>query len=239
MPNPFESSEFVDEEYEASVAASDEATSTSTGPTVAPSQASSLNQETNNLSPTKKLDHQLEDASAEIEALKQKKAALEFEKTQLEESRRRRHELLNGHREILGHLERATALFEKQATEARRRAEQLERSFDGLTEALESVKKVQPDQWTADQWTADLARGLATVDNARMEWHACQKKWPELTQAPNTGDENASLPAQKQSSTVPENNFWNWVKIGMAVTLPITVTGLIALIVSVILFYQS
>jgi len=178
------------------------------------------------------LDLRVGEAHQKLAQLKRAQEELERERSALEEARRRRLEFQTGRGEMLQNLTRGVTLIEQAEFAARRDAEQLGKTLVGLREALTGVQGIQEETWTQENWNTELTRALAGIENARMEWNQARLKWPQL----NGSAEQPGV-AQEGSPTLPEwasYSFWQWCRLGVALTWPLALVGLVGVVLLVI-----
>lgn len=174
------------------------------------------------------LDAQVTATQQQLAKLREAQEQLERAKSELEEMRRRRAEFQSGRTELQDLLTRGIGLLEKSEFEARRDAEQMTRSLDGLRSSLIAVENLREEAWTDATWGQELSRALTTIENARMELNSARLKWPVIdsTQpftppgtAPGTIPSLIDLPLPKL------------LRLGLALTWPLLVVGMGAVIV--------
>ena len=176
------------------------------------------------------LDLRVGDAQHKLAELRRAQEELERERAGLEEARRRRLEFQTGREEMLQSLTRGVTLIQEAEFAARRDAEQMAKTLGGLNEALTGVQGIREDSWTQENWNTELTKALATIENARMEWNQARLKWPVL---------NGSVEQLADQNTAPnsvlgswdERPFLDWCKLGLALTWPVALVGLAALMV--------
>ena len=216
MPSDFDQSEFVERDV-----------LTTARPAARPV---TMSESTANRPPSREeLDLRVTDAQQQLAELKRKQDELERERAALEEARRRRVELQTGREEMLHHLARGLVLLEEAELKARRDAEQMVKSLAGLREALDKVRAINEESWTADAYNIELTRALTAIENARMEWNGARLKWPVLDGAlasPNGGTAPAG-PAKIQGHFLGAQSFGELCRLGFALTWPIALAVLL------------
>ena len=209
MPSGFDESEFVDAAYPA---ARPESGGTATG-----------------RPPTRQdLDARVGNTQQKLAELKRAQEELERERVALEEARRRNIEFHTGREEMLQHLARGLALLEQSEFAARRDAEQMSRSVDGMREALTKLQAIDEEHWTQENWNIELTRALTAIENARMEWNTARLKWPLLSSAPQDAGSlpPAPAPASEPIAQFASLDFAQLCRLGLALTWPLALTGL-------------
>jgi hypothetical protein len=205
MPAEFDSSEFVDPDYQPVP-----------GGSVAPTSGRPPSRE--------ELDTKVGITQHRLAELKRAQELLERERAALEEARRRQNELQTGRQEIIQALTRGVGLLEESEFNFRRDAEQMLKTLGDLRDSLLKVQGIQQETWTKDDYEIQLTRALTTIENARMEWNSARLKWPMLSE---TGD-RPSAPATKSPPwpTIANHgeggSLW---RLGLALTWPLALIG--------------
>jgi hypothetical protein len=217
MASQFDESDFVDSDYQSAKT---------------PYPATSAQMRTTsgilNRPPTREeLDNKVGEAQQKLAELKRAQEDLERERASLEEARRRRMEFQTGREEMLQNLTRGVGLLEEAEFAARRDAEQMAKTLNDLRSALANVQGIHDETWSQENWSIELTRALTTIENSRMEWNGARLKWPLLS---------GITPAAKGEEKVDAANllfegrsFGQLCKLGLALTWPIVLTGLVAL----------
>ena len=211
----FDASEFIDDDFQAARKGS----------------TSQLQASDGDRAPTREeVDAKVSDMQHKLTELKRAQQELERERAGLEELRRRQIEFTTSREEMSQHLTRGIGLLEEAEFAARREAEQMGRALDGLRDALTKVGAIREETWTKENLNTDLTRALTTVENARMEWNAARLKFAVLN------GEAAPAPAEAPTEPPPSGlvrpeSYAEMCKLGLALTWPVAVVGLIILVV--------
>jgi hypothetical protein len=115
---------------------------------------------------------------------------------------------------------------------ARRDAEQMARTLGEFRDAISKVQAINEQLWNQENFSVELTRATTTIENARMEWNAARLKFPVLSgESPaRAGTETAkAIP-----SLLATTDLFQLCKIGLALTWPLVLLGLI--IFAVLLF---
>jgi hypothetical protein len=115
-------------------------------------------------------------------------------------------------------------VLEKSELDARRLAEQVARSLEGLRSAAAHIEPLSEESWTAETWEQELSRGLAVVENARMELNSARLKWPQLEGRLAEEDQGTASPV----SRLTELPLTQLCRIGFALTWPLAAVALLA-----------
>jgi hypothetical protein len=213
MASNYDTTEFVDADFQAHKS-----------PTAASGFAS--------LSPRaptrEEVDLKVTEAQQKLAELKRAQEELERERASLEETRRRQSEFQTGRAEMLQHLARGLILLEKAEFAARQDAEQMKLAIGEFRSAGANLESIDEDSWSGDNLNTELSRGLACVENARMEWNAARLRFPLLSgKTPESGEANAARPAV--AATLQSMGLGQLCKLGLALTWPLVVVALLAL----------
>lgn len=223
MASQFDDSDFVDREYQSSQQSYSGAPAhAGAAPFRPPSR--------------EELDTRVGDTQRKLAELKRAQEELERERAALEEARRRRLEFQTGRQEMLQALTRGVALMEQSEFAARRDAEQMGKTLTGLRDALAGVQGIREETWNEENWNVELTKALAAIENARMEWNQARLKWSMLDGQGEVHPRAVpSVPAPVSWQNQP---FLELCKFGAAMTWPVALVGLIALIVFLVLRLQ-
>src|SRR5215475_4975062 len=177
------------------------------------------------------LDSQVQKAQEQLLHLKRQQEQIEKQKRELEELSRRQDELEHGRAEMADKLTRSLVVLEREAYNAQSRLEQIRAAREGFGQHLELIEAIDPKNWNPSDLHKELSRALSTVDDARTEYNEHRSR----LQAANGGNEDQSLP--DTTPGVYENtdgrSFIEWLQIGLALTLPLIVFGIIAVVLLV------
>lgn len=216
MASQFDESDFVDSDYQNAKAAS----------TLTPVQPSTASAAMNRPLTRQELESKVGEAQNKLAELKRAQEELERERAALEEARRRRIELETGRSEMIQHLTRGIGLLEEAEFNARRDAEQMSKTLGELREALAKVQAIREETWSPENWQVELTRALTDIENARMEWNRSRLKWTLL----KGGADSPGDAAKKEAGSLPawdQQSFAQWCRIGLALTGPLLVLGLL------------
>jgi hypothetical protein len=214
MSSQFDESDFIDRDYQSSQSSHPPISGVMKRP------------------PTREeLDARVGQAQQKLAALRQAQEDLERERTALEEARRRRVEFHTGREEMQQNLARGIAILEQAEFAARRDSEQMGKTLAELREALSQIQAIHDENWSQDNWSMELTKALVTIENARMEWNGARLKWTLLD-----GQESPKPVVPSGSMALWEGRtFWQLCQLGLALTWPVALLGLIALVFLLVL----
>lgn len=180
------------------------------------------------------VDFKVAEAQQKLAELKRAQDELERERSALEELRRRQSEFQTGRQEMIHNLTRGLGLLEEAEFTARRDAEQMAKALADLREALVKVEAVHEETWTKETFNVELTKALTAIENARMEWNSARLKFPvlsgQVTAAAAETDAKSPSPA-----LLATHGFGELCKLGLALTWPLAVIALLALVVLVVM----
>jgi len=206
---PYDDTEFVDRDFPSPHATASPAnTRAATGAGKAPTRED--------------LDAQVTATQQQLAKLREAQEQLERARSELEEMRRRRADFQNGRTDLRDQLTRGIGHLEKAEFEARRDAEQMARSLDGLRTALGQIEGLQEDSWTDATWGQELSRGLTTIDNARMELNSARLKWPVVDGVRSAQKASLETSGAQNLASLPLSTL---LRLGLALSWPLLVIG--------------
>src|SRR6058998_2648804 len=174
------------------------------------------------------LDSQVQKAQDQLLQLKRQQEQIEKQKRELEELSRRQEELEHGRAEMTDKLTRALVVLEREAYSEQNRLEQIRSARESFAQHLELIEAIDPRSWNPADLHKELSRALSTVDDARTEYSEQRSR----LQATGQNASDTSLP--DISSDAYESNsgrtFFQWLQIGLALTLPLIIFGVVALL---------
>jgi len=213
MAAEYDSTEFVDTDFQSQKS-----------PFAAPAVASDPLR-----APTRdEVDRKVVEAQQKLAELKRAQENLERERSSLEELRRRQSEFQTGRQEMIHNLTRGLGLLEEAEFNTRREAEQMVKTIADFRDALTKIETVRDETWTKENFSTELTRALTAIENARMEWNTARLKLPALSPEALKKTEVESAPAPA-ASPLTSLSFGELCKIGLAMTWPLVLVGLVAL----------
>jgi|ERR1051325_7938108 hypothetical protein len=175
------------------------------------------------------LDSQVQKAQEQLLQLKRQSEQIEKQKRELEELSRRQEELERGRGEMTDKLSRSLVILEREGYESQKKLEQIRATHESFTQHLQLLEAIDPKSWNPAELPKELSRALSTVDDARAEFSQ-QRSRLEAANRDQSG--SSDLPDPVSDSNGPDGrSFSQWLQIGLALTLPLIVFGIIALLV--------
>lgn len=174
------------------------------------------------------LDSQVQKAQEQLLQLRRQADLIEKQKRELEELSRRQEELERGRAEMTDKLSRSLVILEREGYDSQKKLEQIRATHESFTQHLQLLESIEPKSWNAAELPKELSRALSTVDDARTEFSQ-QRSRLEASGGDST---EINLPEVTTGTAgLGGKSFVQWVQIGFAVTLPLIVFGILALLV--------
>ena len=176
------------------------------------------------------LDSQVQKAHEQLLQLKRQQEQIEKQKRELEELSRRQEELERGRAEMTDKLSRSLVVLEREGYDWQKKLEQIRATHDSFTQHLQLLEAIEPKGWNPAELPKELSRALSTVDDARTEFSQQRSR---LEAGNNEASSELNLPDAGSGSLEigGGKSFAQWAQIGLALTLPLIVFGIIALFV--------
>jgi cell division protein FtsB len=174
------------------------------------------------------LDTQVQKAQEQLIALKRQQEQIEKQKRELEELSRRQEELERGRAEMGDKFTRSLVVLEREAYDTQKKLEQLRATRESFEQHLALLEAIDPKSWNPGDLHKELSRALSVVDDARAEFSAQRSR---LTANEDNGEVPLPEVTADTRGSADGNGFLQWMQIGFAVTLPLIIFGIIALVV--------
>lgn len=171
------------------------------------------------------LDSQVQKAQEQLLQLKRQQELIEKQKRELEELSRRQEELERGRAEMTDKLTRSLVVLEREAYDSQKKLEQLRATRESFEQHLTLLESIDPKSWNPADLHKELSRALSTVDDARAEFSQQRSR---LTATDEAGE--VPLPeAGPENGVTAGNSFAQWMQIGLALTLPLILFGVVVM----------
>lgn len=175
------------------------------------------------------LDSQVQKAQEQLLQLRRQADQIEKQKRELEELSRRQEELERGRAEMTDKLSRSLVILEREGYDSQKKLEQIRATHESFTQHLQLLEGIDPKSWNSAELPKELSRALSTVDDARTEFSQQRSR----LDAGNGESTDIDLPdvASGSMGLGGGRSFMQWMQIGLAVTLPLIIFGIVALLV--------
>ncbi len=164
-------------------------------------------------------------ATQELERLRKRQEELERARRELEETQRKQDAYQRGKQEFVEKLGQSLVTMEKDEIQAQRMAEMLAETRQRFKEMLSELQGISEDAWPEERFGEELSKALTLIENMRMEFNKAVSR----IEAAGGGEIRAGALSPVTSESVrltvqDEKPFGYWIKVGVAVTLPLVVT---------------
>lgn len=174
------------------------------------------------------LDSQVQKAQEQLQQLKRQQEQIEKQKRELEELSRRQEELERGRAEMTDKLTRSLVVLEREGYESQKKLEQIRATHESFGQHLQLLEAIDPKSWNPQELAKELSRALSTVDDARAEFSQ-QRSRLAAAGADQSGEVSLPEAAPDVSGFGGARGFGQWVQVGLALSLPLIIFGLLAL----------
>ena len=179
---------------------------------------------------TEHLDSQVQKAQEQLLQLKRQSEQIEKQKRELEELSRRQEELERGRAEMTDKLSRSLVILEREGYDSQKKLEQIRTTHESFTQHLQLLESIDPKSWNSAELPKELSRALSTVDDARTEFSQ-QRSRLEAGNANQATELELPEAGSGALGMGGGKSFAQWLQIGFAVTLPLIIFGIVALLV--------
>lgn len=172
----------------------------------------------------------------ELERLRARQEALEHEKKALETLRSNQEKYETGRREMIDHVEQSLVTLEREEISLNQRLDLISDTEKRFKEMLVELRNINEEKWPADSngFREELSRVLVVIDNIRKEYNKALAKIDALKESRAPSVQGAPLMFPDMAGAAgQQRSFWDWLKLGLAVSLPVTLM-LVALIIILI-----
>ena len=175
------------------------------------------------------LDSQVQKAQEQLVQLKRQQEQIEKQKRELEELSRRQEELERGRAEMTDKLSRSLVILEREGYDCQKKLETIRATHESFTQHLQLLEAIEPKTWNTAELPKELSRALSTVDDARTEFSQ-QRSRLEAGNVDQATDLDLPEAGSGASGMGGRKSFAQWLQIGFAVTLPLIIFGIVALL---------
>ena len=175
------------------------------------------------------LSHELQEQQEKLLELKRQQEEIERRKRELEELNKKRVELSIGQKSMREKLTRAIAILENAEYDARKEIEQIQITRQTFADHLTTLEAIDPSKWMPDNMDDQLTKGLSQIDHARAVYTQARARIDALSGKDIGGDGDNSLENEERQQSYETDSvpFFELVRRGFALTLPLLVALLI------------
>lgn len=176
------------------------------------------------------LDDEYQAAQDKLRELRQQEEQIKRQAAELEELTKKEHLFKSSRAEVSEELNRCLSVLEREAAEARHRAEECAMAHERLENHLANISALRPELWTRADRKAELARALGYIEAAE---DGLDEVLPILDAAGKKGGLFASkgvglsLPSFISGA---RGDFLYWLKSGFAFSLPFVGFALVGVV---------
>jgi hypothetical protein len=178
-------------------------------------------------------------ATEELERLRQRQENLEKEKKTLEDLRRRQEDYENGKREIIENLGQSLLSLERDEIRSGQVTELLASTRERFKTMLDEIDRINEDSWMDDAIREEMGKAMAIIEDARIEYNKALAKIQAVTggeQELSTADRTPVIVNESRYAARQELSFSYWLKVGVAISLPLVITFIV---IAVVFYYLS
>ncbi|MBN1270381.1 MAG: hypothetical protein JXB04_12390 [Kiritimatiellae bacterium] len=183
------------------------------------------------------VEGQVARAMQELERLRLRQEDIEKEKHELEELRRKQDEYMRGKKEMMGRLGQSLLLIEKEEVRSSQLLELLVTTRKKFKTMLAELEAFDEETWGEDEVSAELDKALAVIDDTRVDFNKSMAKIQTITGSEPKAAEKGAV-YEEAGSAGAVDSFGRWLKVGVAVSLPLIVV-LLMLAMLFALFLRS
>lgn len=172
----------------------------------------------------KAIDEQTAQQAEELERLRQRQKEIEREKLELEDIRRRQADYATGKKELVDRLHQSLVSLERQEVRLAQTIDTVQSCRVQFKDMLQRIDDIDEETWQEDTFRDDLNKALALIEEARMEYNKSTARIESaLGGDREAGDKPSVFFDHPSHAEEPERGFWDWVLVGLAVSLPLIV----------------
>jgi DNA repair exonuclease SbcCD ATPase subunit len=176
------------------------------------------------------LDDEYQQAQDQLRALRQQEEQIKRQTAELEELTKKEQQFKSGRIEVCEELSRYLSVLDREATEARRIAEDCANAHERLESHLANINSLRPEMWSRADRKAELARAISYIEAAEDEIDNALPMINGFTRKPGLFKGKTAVRPASPMHSVSQGDFTYWLKSGFAFSLPFVGFGVIALI---------
>ena len=178
-------------------------------------------------------------AVEELERLKNRQTDLEREKHALEDLREKETSFEQGKKEMVDRFRQSLVTLEKEELRSASYTDLLASTRKRFKTMLTEVEELNDEMWPEGHIREELNNALAVIDNSRMEYNKSLAKIDSVKgDEPKAGSDRQPVIFDNPPAAREFNQpFGFWVKVGVAVTLPLIAT--LVILATLFLYLQS
>jgi DNA repair exonuclease SbcCD ATPase subunit len=176
------------------------------------------------------LDDEYQQAQDQLRALRQQEEQIKRQAAELEELTKKEQQFKSGRIEVCEELNRYLSVLDREATEARRVAEDCTTAHERLESHLANINALRPEMWSRADRKAELARAISYIEAAEDEIDNVLPMINGFSKKPGLFKAKTAVRPASAMQSATQGDFTYWLKSGFAFSLPFVGFGVIALI---------
>ncbi|MBE2282758.1 MAG: hypothetical protein IAE77_04775 [Prosthecobacter sp.] len=192
------------------------------------------------IAPLDNVDLKVKAAQEQLIQLRLQQEEIERQKQHLEALRIKQERFVAGKRDLLDKLSRSNSHVERELYDAQKRVEELSSTHDEFHRHLEILKSLQPEKWHRSQVNEELDSALAAIEDAENDF----AKGIRRLQAMAPQEPVSSGPVHLDDVDAPvlpsflshSDDMTTWMRRGLAFSLPMIATVLVAIVLIRLMF---
>ncbi|MBX7211040.1 MAG: hypothetical protein K1X78_22230 [Verrucomicrobiaceae bacterium] len=181
------------------------------------------------------VDAKVKEAQERLASLRHEAEEIERQKQHLEVLRLKQERFVSGKRDLTDKLTRSVSTLDRELYDAQKLVEELSITKESFTRHLDVLRSLQPEKWNREQVDAELDHALAAVEDAGNDY----AKGTRRVAAARPGDSAPIIIDDARgtaASSFVEDDTGAWFRRGLAFTLPLIGTILVALVLAKLMF---
>lgn len=179
---------------------------------------------------------QVASAKLHIERLKQKQGEMEREKHMLEDLLEKQEQYERGKQEMIDRLTESLISLQKMGEHAARQVEIYWSTRERFAAALEELQQINDSEWSDDVFRDELNKAVAHIDVIRNDFVKAQASVEAVGGPVKLFDDRRPLSPDQEGFEPDGKGFGHWFKAGLAASIPLIVTLLVAVVIVALRF---
>ena len=175
---------------------------------------------------------QMASAKLHIERLKQKQGEIEREKHMLEDLLEKQDQYERGKQEMVDRLSESMVSLQKLGEHAARQVEICLAPRERFAADLDELQQINDSEWADESFRDELHKAVTRIDSIRNDFVKAQATVEAVGGPVKLFDESrVKTVAGDDEFEGPKTGFGHWFKIGLAASIPLIATILVAVVV--------
>jgi len=175
-------------------------------------------------------------ATQDIERLRQRQEEIEREKRDTDDLRRKTEEYERGKRDMIERFGQSLVTLERDELQAEKLSELLASIRKRFKMMMAELQELSEESWPEDAYRDELTRALSILENARQEYNKSMSRLDAIQGEKGAPAEHAPVTFEDRPAFhETDHSFGYWIKIGLAVSLPLILFFVILVAVLIVL----